>query len=440
MLRNCSRRRLGNFGLFASQLYLPILCMLAACTSCDLNSFCDRPGIFPLVTGTACDPTGPPDACTSPDQTGVLMLGTMLDLGGSLVTQVSGMSCDGSEIVGTLLLANEPSGKSSSNSSPIARTEAFRLTSIDGVEPIGFIDDTDLNLSEARAVSADGRIIIGESTSPDGRQGFRWTRTGGFVPLETAPDPIILLSANAVSGDGSLVVGSANARSSPSLAFRWTETDGYHLFSVPSLENRSCSADHVSDDGRVIAGKVDFARHRRVFRWTEESGAVVIDDSPDPKSWSRANDISGDGSTIVGLRVHQNVAEPFRWTQEEGLVGLGGMPEDRIGEFADAPPNSTVSAGGSSVANLGNANATSFDGSVIVGSANIGKVHSVAFIWDAENGMRPIVSLLSEEDKAMLEGWWLTSATVISADGRTVAGMARNPDDIPDMWVARLPG
>ena len=385
-----------------------------------------------FIMGSTCDPFGflTQDACTSSERPGVLMLGTTLDLDGIGISDISGMSCDGSTIVGSLYFPDDPSD--------IFRTEAFRLT-IDGeIEPIGFLGSTNINTSYALAVSADGRVIIGESSSPDGKQSFRWTRDGGFMTFDSPPDSDASIQTFDLSADGSVIVGRAVTRSS-SVAFRWTETDGYHLFEVPSLENESYSRIYVSDDGRIIAGQVERgSRMRQVFRWTEETGAVLIDESADSNSSTWVQGISGDGSTIVGWMLRDGIIQPFRWTQEEGIVGLGRLPE----EFGTGIPavEPFISPGlNRPREDFGAARATSFDGSVVVGLADIGELHRIAFVWDAENGMRSVLSALSEEDAALLEGWSLISANLISADGRTIGGTGRNPNDNVVSWVVRLP-
>ncbi|MCG8405378.1 MAG: hypothetical protein MI923_09290 [Phycisphaerales bacterium] len=357
--------------------------------------------LLTLVTGTSCD------------RTGVLTLGTGPD--GDRIISLAGISGDGSVIVGTIPFIDE---KRDSGLSFAQETQAFRWTAGGGIEPLGFIGPADFNESVAGAISANGRVILGYSSSPEGNQSFRWTRLGGFAPLETPSDSINFAAATGLSSDGSVIIGRAMTKSpSRFMAFRWTERDGYQFFNVPSLEKESAWATDISNDGRVIVGLVSMAGDR-TFRWTAETGAVVLDDFTE-NCGSTPFDISGDGSTIIGqLCRNSNDPAPFRWTEAEGFVTLGGLPGER---------------------ESGSARATSYNGSVIVGTTRINERDSTAFIWDAVNGMRTILSLLSEEDLALLEGWSLESADLLSADGRTVAGLGRNPEGNRDIWVVRLP-
>jgi hypothetical protein len=62
------------------------------------------------------------------------------------------------------------------------------------------------------------------------------------------------------------------------------------------------------------------------------------------------------------------------------------------------------------------------------------------FIWDAVHGTRNLTSVLRNEYGLAdsLAGWNLTQAIAISDDGRTIAGVGRNPLGELDYWVAYL--
>ena len=61
--------------------------------------------------------------------------------------------------------------------------------------------------SRAFGVSADGSVVVGESSSASGTEAFRWTSGGGIAGLGDLPGGGFSSRANAVSGDGSVVVG-----------------------------------------------------------------------------------------------------------------------------------------------------------------------------------------------------------------------------------------
>ena len=61
-----------------------------------------------------------------------------------------------------------------------------------------------------------------------------------------------------------------------------------------------------------------------------------------------------------------------------------------------------------------------------------------AFIWDAQDGMRDLQTLLVSLG-ADLTGWSLTEARAISADGRVIVGTGTNPQAATEAWIAYLP-
>ncbi|HWI57522.1 MAG TPA: hypothetical protein VNZ22_09860, partial [Bacillota bacterium] len=126
--------------------------------------------------------------------------------------------------------------------------------------------------------------------------------------------------------------------------------------------------------------------------------------------------ISADGSTITGYGTPPaNVHEAFRWTLAGGLIGLGALPCN------------TWSIG----------RAVSGDGSVLVGDPQISTCACV-FIWDAQHGMRDLLSVLSTEHGLNLAGWQLCRATGLSFDGSIIVGYGHNPLGQTEAWIANL--
>jgi probable HAF family extracellular repeat protein len=84
--------------------------------------------------------------------------------------------------------------------------------------------DVGVIYSEAEAVSANGLVVVGRSTSELGTEAFRWTAALGMVGLGLLPTGDFSL-ANDVSANGSVVVGKAS-RNFLDDAFVWTKVDG----------------------------------------------------------------------------------------------------------------------------------------------------------------------------------------------------------------------
>src|SRR5262245_20825156 len=122
-------------------------------------------------------------------------------------------------------------------------------------EGLGFLDPNNFGPVIAYGISADGRIVVGESNSLQGFQAFRWEASTGTVGLGAFPNPggLPSSSARACSSDGSVIVGSSarpdslNEDGSP---FRWTAQTG--LVWLGSLGGSSGGvARGVSSDGSV---------------------------------------------------------------------------------------------------------------------------------------------------------------------------------------------
>src|SRR5262249_45051520 len=113
------------------------------------------------------------------------------------------------------------------------------------------------------------------------------------------------------------------------------------------------------------------------FRWTASTGMVGLGFLPGG-SLSQATATNADGSVVIG---NTDQGEAFRWTAQKGMVGLSG---------------------------LGDANAVSANGSIIVG-----ETLSQAMVWTHQTGAESIQQLLLA-DGINLAGWLLEDATGIS--------------------------
>jgi probable HAF family extracellular repeat protein len=193
---------------------------------------------------------------------------------------------------------------------------------------------------------------------------------------------------------------------------------------VPILHphpNAKTFANAVSADGTVIVGSAKLTDSREAFRWSAEDGMVALEELPGGTPFSAAYDISPDGSVIVGFSNSALGTEACRWTDEEGVVGLGDLDG---GDFRST------------------ATAVSADGFVIVGRGTTETgaplAPGVAFIWDAESGMRDLRQMLIEDFGLDLDGWSLRMAAGISDDGSVIVGWGKNPAGHTEGWIVRI--
>ena len=136
-----------------------------------------------------------------------------------------------------------------------SRFEAFRWTAATGIVGIGDLPGGDFQ-SQARGVSADGRVVVGEGeNSAFDKEAFRW-EAAAMQGLGELPGGDIASVAGAASGDGTVVVGASAVFGSNTEAFRWTaETGMLGLGAFPGANLATSSADDISADGRIIVGE-----------------------------------------------------------------------------------------------------------------------------------------------------------------------------------------
>jgi uncharacterized membrane protein len=229
---------------------------------------------------------------------GMVGLGNMTAPGGSLGSVARGVSADGSVVVGQGV-------------SVFGGFEAFRWTVSGGMVGLGSLNPPfgrDPFGSGAFAVSPDGGVVVGVSEpSPASglivAEAFRWTGTGGMVGLGDMPSGGgFTTDARAVSADGSVVVGRTGSK-----AFRWTAAEGVvGLFDLPP--GFVADANAVSADGRVIVGSFGSSDFD-AFIWDADKGMrLLVDVLRDDyglavdgfQRLSSATGISADGKVIVG--------------------------------------------------------------------------------------------------------------------------------------------
>lgn len=253
---------------------------------------------------------------------------------------------------------------------------------------------------------------IGWGTS--GTQAFDWTSGTGLVGLPHIAGTDSFSAATAISDDGSVIAGLCVDASNNQEATFWPQPSDaiQELGYIPSTTQFGAVL-AASANGSVLVGYSG----SEAFRWTQAGGLVglgYLSASGSPSSDARA--ISADGSVIAGYSTTANGTEAYRWTQATGMVSLGDL------------------AGGTDDSK---AFGMSADGSELVGfgtSAN----GQEAFIWDATNGMRSIRDILIA-DGINMDGWSLTEATAISADGTTVVGYGIDPQGQTEAWSAIVP-
>jgi hypothetical protein len=294
--------------------------------------------------------------------------------------------------------------------------QAFRWTAATGMQSIG----GPTGFGTARGVSADGSVIVGDS----GGQAFRWTQPTGMQFLGSNTRV-----AYDVSGDGNVVVGDAGIGATTGQGFRWTPGTGVQPLgtAAPGVTNGS-TIFGVSQDGQALVGQTITAPGQLTglaTRWTEADGYGPGGGFP-TMNGSYANAASADGTFVVGRSGTFGQSNPlfaaFIWSEDTGSIHLGSPEPEAL---------SYISVDALSV---------SGDGSIVVGTAsrtgNTGA--DKAIIWSEDEGIRYLQDVLVDLGLD-LSGWTLTHAHDISADGTVIVGQGINPLGVQEAWIVTIP-
>lgn len=261
------------------------------------------------------------------------------------------------------------------------------------------------------AISGDGGSAVAIGLGPDGFRGIRWDSAGMPHVLSTAPGTFS--SFNAINFDGSVAGGFVNQTffGPVSDALVWTSSGGeQNIGNIPGFIGEA-SITGVSNDGSLFVG---FAtqNHQVPVTWTQSGGFEVLPGvpmAPPGPHIGMAIDVSADGSTIVGALEINGRNVPTFWDSTRSPTLINLIPGYQVGEAV----------------------AATNDGSIVVGhwreTPTSDELGSLAFIWDADNGARPLGDVLVSEFGLDLQGWTLNVVNDITPDGLTMVGSGLNP-------------
>ena len=232
--------------------------------------------------------------------------------------------------------------------------------------------------SEALGVSADGSFVVGVSSSassgaydPDvagsPTEGFIWDAASEtMLGIGDLPGGRFSSRALDVSADGRIVVGDSEATSASaadprrSLAVRWTrggspalvalETNQQFLFKEPAL-SAIAGATGVSDDGEIVVGTVTWLNGTtleevtRGFYWWRGLGLTFVDLLPQE---STVTDVSPDAKFLVGSgSAGGPPTHAFRFPLDGRIIS---GPREELGQLGSFPTIPTrMSKGGEKI-------------------------------------------------------------------------------------------
>lgn len=245
-------------------------------------------------------------------QTGMIAIGDLA--GGTDRSTATGVSNGGRVVVG---YAGSAQAGEFGN-------EAFRWTPVGGIEGLGFLGpshDGDY-LSHLQDISADGRIAVGGSSSPEHGYAITWSAEDGMQPLPMHEDAILEPS-----------IGGAGARA--------ISNDGRWITGTMTLADLTGDEDYLSEG----------------VLWTPDGEVIRLGQLYDDQF--RRNlplDVSESGTVVGNSNSSHAGTEPFIWDQEHGM-------RDFVDVLLDDYGIDTLAMGWK----LGSLSAITPDGSVIVG-------------------------------------------------------------------------
>jgi probable HAF family extracellular repeat protein len=259
--------------------------------------------------------------------------GGMVGLGGLqgadwISSQASACNADGSVIVGDALSGRSEPGQIG------PAYEAFRWES-GHMKGLGDLNGGGMS-SYASGISADGSVIVGTGRNAEGSEPVIWENRGRPQGLGYFPDGGAGGSAFSVTADGEHVVGWLMPPFPFSEAFHWTEDTGpVPLGELPGGFYLS-SALAISDDGSTTVGTSYTFGGQEAVRWTADNTLISIGDFDGWDKRAAAFDVTADGSTIVGQGTGPDMfigdgRRAFIWDEGNGMRYLHEVLEQEYG-------------------------------------------------------------------------------------------------------------
>jgi uncharacterized membrane protein len=315
--------------------------------------------------------------------------------------------------------------------------------------------------SRARAVSADGTVVIGYFADPNGYdKPFIWKEVDGAarpLPLPTSLRPDVHVTPYAVSGNGAHWAGEYRGTGSAAAPFPIGGTEQMSSALLLPPNSIAGAAFDLNGDGSTAVGYFNDGAVRAV-RWDLPGGPQPLMPSGVNATYVSAGAITRDGRIIAGtlkdaMSMSQHwlvyftpagmTAPPMRrqpmalgdlavhGLSADGQTAVGTMWDTAFAHFAFiARPNSTsfesIAPNINPVPSQSNVWDVSDDGQVLVGDMSAdpaGMTMQTALVWKPEGTYRPLADILRDNrvDVASL-GFQLTIAYGVSANGKVIVG------------------
>jgi uncharacterized membrane protein len=270
------------------------------------------------------------------------------------------------------------------------------------------------------AISGDGTTVLGCHTDQQGLwNAARWLGGTSWLDLGTVaggiPCDFFLSGAYGVNQDGSLAVGLLYlATLCRANAGTWDLTNGdVTVLPAEFGETAYTRANAVNGDGSVIVGWQDQPTgERTAARWVKGVEEVLL--TPDGEFNGEAHAVSADGNTIVGGSYALG-EDAWIWQPQIGgvrpIFGEGSLTALDVSD----------------------------DGRVVVGfSSSFPSQSAFICLTSKAKEALDLLTFLKSRGVVVPDGWSLSAANLISADGNIIYGWGLNPDNLVEMYKVVL--
>lgn len=297
-----------------------------------------------------------------------------------------------------------------------------------GYSKLATLDDS--TNSQAKALSADGKVIAGSITIGEGWnsqvKAVIWSGNdfSTITQLGTLrADNKGQATVNALSSDGSIAVGSAQRNGNFDIsAIAWSG-DNYdtktELKSVGGDGNGEARA--ISADGSIIGGESeiddqdpdmgDYLRRATIWNLSDPTNPIALSTINENDAGSRVTALSSDGKIAVGS-IHTKI-EIDDIARERGAVWSG----DNYANLTELK----AAVEQENQATISRANAISSDGTIIGGESSGLGGYRRATIWSGEN-----YAEVTDLGTLKSDNTGTSSVLALSADGKVATGWANS--------------
>ena len=319
------------------------------------------------------------------------------------------------------------------------------------------------------AVSADGSVVAGTTTSGSSPVSFRWTQATGLVPLGR-PMAVGGGGNPGISADGSKVAfGIGSLDLSYSTWGHWSQATGWQELMPPpppdggTQDGSYGSVWALSGDGNTVVGlynRPGQGNRAHASRWTAATGVEDLGGTTTGQA-SRANAVNHSGSVIGGwVETPQGPWRPAVWTNGtiQLLTDYDPLTTEGIGEVRAVNPSGDILVGfvrglpapdsprgvamwkrvngafdpvqllgwveGTDPSGLNVPYAVSGDGRIIIGYVTFdgSPFNTSGFVWTEAAGVVDVDAWLADNGVFVDPNFNITSLTAMTPDGSQIFG------------------